>query len=91
MSQVAVDTDEIWLEMQQLVREYKQDSIPAELSRDQAQEIVRYGGGELHAISALIGGIAAQEAVKIITHQYIPFNNTFIYNGIIGCGETYEL
>lgn len=59
--------------------------------RAHAQEIVRYGGSELHNISALIGGIASQEAVKIITHQFIPINNTYIYNGIASCGATYAL
>lgn len=77
--------------MQELVREYGQSELPEHLSRDHAQEIVRYGGCELHTISSLIGGIAAQEAVKIISHQYIPLNNTFIYNGIVGCGDTYNL
>lgn len=56
-----------------------------------AQEMVRYGGCELHTISAVIGGIASQEAVKVITHQYVPLNNTYIFNGIASCGSTYEL
>jgi amyloid beta precursor protein binding protein 1 len=77
--------------MQQLVREYGFSVLPENLSKNHAMEIVRYGGSELHTISALIGGVGAQEAVKIITHQYIPLDNTFIYNGIVGCGETYEL
>lgn len=61
------------------------------VTRAHAAEITRYGGCELHNISAMIGGIAAQEAVKIITHQYVPLNNTYIYNGIASCGATYEL
>lgn len=61
------------------------------LSKSHAVEITRYGGGELHNISALIGGMAAQESVKILTHQYVPLNNTYIYNGIACCGATYEL
>ncbi len=56
-----------------------------------AAEITRYGGCELQNISALVGGIASQEAVKIITHQYVPLNNTYIYNGIASCGATYAL
>ena len=59
--------------------------------RAHAQEIVRYGGIELHNISALIGGIAAQEAVKVVTHQFVPLNNTYVYNGIACCGATYAL
>lgn len=58
---------------------------------DYAQEVVRYGGCELHHISSVVGGIASQEAVKIITHQYLPINNTYVYNGINSCGATYQL
>ena len=61
------------------------------VTRAHAIEITRYGGCELHNISAMIGGIAAQEAVKIITHQYVPLNNTYVYNGIASCGATYDL
>ena len=89
--QLESDTEEVWLLMQDLIQEYGQSNVPEHMSRSHAQEIVRYGGGELHTISALIGGIAAQEAVKIVTHQYIPLNNTFVYNGIVGCGDTYNL
>lgn len=85
------DTDDVWVILQQLVVEYGQTECPEHLTKDHAKEIVRYGGGELHTISALIGGVAAQEAVKIITHQYVPMNNTYIYNGIVGCGDTYQL
>lgn len=44
----------------------------------------RYGGAELHTIGAFVGGVAAQEVIKIVTHQYVPFSNTYIYNGITG-------
>lgn len=47
-----------------------------------AQEITRYGGCEPQVVASYIGGVAAQEAVKQITHQFEPLNNTFIYNGI---------
>ena len=43
-------------------------------------EFCRYGGGEIHAVSAFIGGVAAQEVIKLITHQFVPLNNTLIYN-----------
>lgn len=61
------------------------------LSPAHALEIVRFGATEIHNISSIIGGIAAQEAVKVLTHQYVPLNNTYIFNGIAGCGATYEL
>jgi amyloid beta precursor protein binding protein 1 len=28
-----------------------------------------------------MGGVASQEVIKLITHQYIPMDNTFIFDG----------
>ena len=47
-----------------------------------AEEVSRARGGELHNISALTGGMVAQEVIKIITKQYIPVDNTCIFDGI---------
>lgn len=46
------------------------------------QEVARARGGELHNLSALTGGMVAQEAIKIITKQYIPIDNTCVFDGI---------
>lgn len=56
-----------------------------------AVEVVRFAAMEVHNISAIIGGIASQEAAKILTHQYLPIDNTYIFNGIAGCGSSYQL
>ena len=40
---------------------------------------------------SLIGGVASQEAIKAITHQYVPLNNTFIFNGAAGTTATLEM
>ena len=42
----------------------------------------RYGACELHSVAAYMGGVGAQEVIKIITEQFVPLNNTYIYNGI---------
>ncbi|KAF1965232.1 hypothetical protein BU23DRAFT_575049 [Bimuria novae-zelandiae CBS 107.79] len=47
-----------------------------------AQEIVRAGGGELHSIGALTGGIVSQEVIKVITEQYVPVDNTCVFDGV---------
>jgi amyloid beta precursor protein binding protein 1 len=72
----------------------RQENILAEISKDlkdaandervtkAAQEVARAKGGELHNISALTGGMVAQEVIKIITKQYIPIENTCIFDGI---------
>ncbi|KAG8235623.1 hypothetical protein J437_LFUL014881 [Ladona fulva] len=58
---------------------------------DYVHEICRCGGSEFHSISAFIGGCAAQEAIKFITCQYKPVNNTFIYDSIFCKSATYIL
>lgn len=40
-----------------------------------------FGGAEIHTIASYMGGVAAQETIKIITRQYVPINNTYLYNG----------
>lgn len=47
-----------------------------------AQEVARAAGAELHNISAVMGGLVAQELIKIVTKQYIPIDNTCIFDGI---------
>ncbi|KAI4182434.1 MAG: hypothetical protein L6R41_005988 [Letrouitia leprolyta] len=47
-----------------------------------SEELIRADGAELHNISALTGGMVAQEAIKILTKQYIPIDNTCVFDGI---------
>lgn len=51
---------------------------------DYVQEMVRYGGCELHNIAAFQGGVVSLEIIKLITHQWVPLKSTFIFNGITG-------
>ncbi|XP_059661074.1 NEDD8-activating enzyme E1 regulatory subunit AXR1-like [Cornus florida] len=52
------------------------------LTEDLINEMCRYGAAELHAVAALIGGIASQEVIKLITKQFVPMTGTFIFNGV---------
>ena len=36
------------------------------------EELVRYGGCELHTTSSVLGGITSQEVVKLVAKQYAP-------------------
>jgi NEDD8-activating enzyme E1 regulatory subunit len=47
-----------------------------------AKEIVRAGGAELHNVAALTGGLIAQEVIKVVTKQYVPVDNTCIFDAI---------
>ncbi|XP_063441124.1 NEDD8-activating enzyme E1 regulatory subunit-like isoform X1 [Mytilus trossulus] len=64
---------------------------PTSIKDDYIHEICRYGAAELHTISSFIGGAAAQEAIKIITKQFVPFNNTYIYNAMKQSSLTVQL
>lgn len=55
------------------------------------KEILRFGNSKLHNVSAFLGGLGAQEAVKLIMGQYVPFDNTFVYDGIHGRGTVFCL
>ncbi len=46
------------------------------------QEVCRFGAAELHNIAAFMGGVASQEAIKVVTGQWMPIDHTLIYNGI---------
>uniref|UniRef100_A0A1I8EW61 NEDD8-activating enzyme E1 regulatory subunit n=1 Tax=Wuchereria bancrofti TaxID=6293 RepID=A0A1I8EW61_WUCBA len=54
-------------------------------------EMCRYGASELHVIASLVGGITAQEVIKLITHQYVPLDNTFVFDGHTQRAQTYRL
>lgn len=45
-------------------------------------ELTRAGGSELHNIASLSGGLIAQEVIKVITRQYVPVDNTCLFDGI---------
>ena len=45
----------------------------------------------MHSIASVMGGIASQEAIKAVTRQYIPLNNTFVFNGASGTTTTIDL
>lgn len=58
---------------------------------ERVHEVCRYGGAELHSVSAMLGGCAAHEVIKLITHQYKPLNNTFIYDAITSSSGSFYL
>ena len=51
----------------------------------------RYGGSELHSVAAVMGGVASQEVLKLLTHQFVPLNHTFVFNGVHGASQTFAL
>ncbi|KAJ5894783.1 hypothetical protein N7495_006474 [Penicillium taxi] len=93
-----IDDDDLWAAHKDrilalLTRDDSTPLGPAELlSIDQGiQELRRAEGGELHNIAALLGGLVAQEALKVITRQYVPLDNTCVFHGGLSRSETYNL
>ncbi|KAI8801063.1 hypothetical protein BJ742DRAFT_839107 [Cladochytrium replicatum] len=58
------------------------DLSGSSIDDDHIHEMVRAGASELHSIAAIMGGIASQEIIKVITKQYVPLDNTVIFNGV---------
>lgn len=55
---------------------------PAVIKDDYVHEVCRYGAAEPHAMAAFIGGCAAHEAIKLLTKQYVPIDNLFLFNAM---------
>ncbi|KAJ2359361.1 hypothetical protein GGF43_000207 [Coemansia sp. RSA 2618] len=49
-----------------------------EVTESLVAEFVRSGYMELHNVAAIVGGVVAQETIKLITHQYVPHNGVCI-------------
>ncbi|KAI8922701.1 hypothetical protein BC831DRAFT_474771 [Entophlyctis helioformis] len=70
----------------------KENSVAeSSVSGDQIAEVVRAGGVELHNIASIMGGIVSQEIIKLLTSQYIPLNNTVVFNGINSTTTSFEV
>ncbi|XP_028406332.1 NEDD8-activating enzyme E1 regulatory subunit-like [Dendronephthya gigantea] len=67
---------------------FKEWGVHCGIKDDYIKEMCRYGACELHPVAAFMGGAAAHEAIKLITHQYVPFNDCYIYNAMTGSSVT---
>ncbi|KAG5188200.1 NEDD8 activating enzyme E1 subunit 1 [Tribonema minus] len=86
---IALDNQAVWAELQALVKELGVGKGPLGLAH--AREVVRAGASEVHCVASVVGGIASQEAVKVVTRQYAPLDNTAVYNGVAGVLGVYKL
>jgi len=72
-----------------LIKELKLGDV--NIGNEHITEMCRYGGAEFHSVSAYLGGVAAQEVIKLITYQYVPFSNVYLYNATTSSSMTFEL
>jgi amyloid beta precursor protein binding protein 1 len=78
------DMDQYTL-VQLLDRKYVDEAHPFK------KEFDRYKNDmELHAVSSVVGAVAAQEIVKLVTNQFVPIDNAFVFNGTNGSAFTYR-
>ncbi|GAB0493081.1 hypothetical protein MMPV_004353 [Pyropia vietnamensis] len=63
---------------------------PAAVDDGDVVEVVRAAAAELHPVAALVGGLAAQEVMKLVTKQFVPVNNTVVINLMTGTTESFE-
>lgn len=94
--QDALDDDGIWSsEIGRILAVIAADAAVDDEARNRvleaAQELRRTEGGELHNISSLTGGLVAQEALKVLTRQYVPLDNTCIFDGVRSSSAMYKL
>ncbi|KAJ5643422.1 uncharacterized protein N7484_005929 [Penicillium longicatenatum] len=96
-NQLSVDDDGLWIAHKERILALltRDDSTPldeeAQDSIDKAiQEIRRADGGELHNIASLAGGLVAQESLKVLTRQYVPLDNTCVFDGARSRSEMYR-
>uniref|UniRef100_A0A913HTE5 ThiF domain-containing protein n=2 Tax=Strongyloides stercoralis TaxID=6248 RepID=A0A913HTE5_STRER len=54
-------------------------------------EFVRCRTTQIVPINSIVGGIAAQEVIKVITKQYVPVDNCLIFDGYRQMTETFKL
>lgn len=72
-------------------KSFLEDESVRESIANAAKELRRTEGGELHNISSLTGGLVSQEALKVLTRQYVPLDNTCIFDGIGSRSEMFRL
>ncbi|CAD8178954.1 unnamed protein product [Paramecium octaurelia] len=85
-NQEKADTQQLQQIVEKQCRLVNVDSIP----ETHVIEICRYEGAKLHMIASVLGGMASQEAVKLITNQFVPINNTLIYDGLKSEASIFE-
>lgn len=89
--QLSADTQWLVAKAQAVATGGGSPELAALVTADHAAEITRAGEAELHNIASVMGGVAAQEAIKLITHQFVPLNHTYVFNGIAGIAAAYDL
>ncbi|KAL6045048.1 NEDD8-activating enzyme E1 regulatory subunit [Balamuthia mandrillaris] len=63
----------------------------AQFPEEAIHGLCRFGNSQLHNIAAFLGGLVSQEIIKVLTRQWLPLNNTLIYNSMNSTTTVVEL
>jgi len=77
--------------LKDLLRSWGIPGASEAISDDYIGEICRCGGAEIPSIAAYLGGVVAQEVIKLITCQYVPINNAHVYNALKSTSVTLQV
>ncbi|KAL8454568.1 hypothetical protein Emed_000289 [Eimeria media] len=88
MQSVSTDVEAVTTEVRKIE---EQIGLGSFVPDDVIRQVVQYRGSEFPTTAALIGGVAAQEAIKLLCQQFEPVNNTFLWNGTERRGIALEL
>ncbi|KAF1761726.1 hypothetical protein GCK72_009982 [Caenorhabditis remanei] len=93
---VSIDAQDLKKRVEVLIRESVQEeeeikAILHNVTDSAIAEMCRFGAAELHVISSYVGGIASQEIIKLATNQYVPIDNTFVFDGHSQESSTFKL
>ena len=54
---------------------------PSSVSEELVVDFCRCAAGEIHCTAAVMGGMAAQESIKVVMQQFVPVVGTLVYDG----------
>jgi NEDD8-activating enzyme E1 regulatory subunit len=84
------DSKELKQIVDDFLKEYGVTEVHSELDGC-IKEMVRFGCSENNSVSSLVGGVAAQELIKLSTKQRLPMVNTWLFSGIKGVTNVFKL
>ncbi len=64
---------------------------PSDVVMNVFKQILSHPTSSYHNTASLIGGVGSQEALKLLTSQYIPLDNVFIYDGVHSITNRYKI
>ncbi|PAA76528.1 hypothetical protein BOX15_Mlig028533g3 [Macrostomum lignano] len=82
------DAGQLKLKCQQLAQDWLASlattsaACPTSAPEDLLHELCRFGRAEVHSVAAWMGGVLAQEGIKLITGQFVPETRTMLYDAV---------